>query len=88
MQTTYITSMYSCICNAFNNSGDSSFYELGMRYLVLVLFEKFTIRSTSITAELQWLEHLLNHEKFELMSVNHSARSGGIIGISFLIPLT
>ena len=30
--------------------------------------------------ELQWLEHLLNHEN---MSVNHSARSGGRVVISF-----
>ena len=39
------------------------------------------------TVELQWLEHLWNHEYmlFELMSVNHSARSGGRIGISFSI---
>ena len=45
----------------------------------------------SLTAELQWLEHLRNHENMfetgvvranELMSVNHSARSGGITGIS------
>ena len=40
------------------------------------------------TIELQWLEHHLNHEKssrreFELVSVNLSARSGGIIEISF-----
>ena len=27
-------------------------------------------------------------EEFKLMSVNHSARSGGIIGISFLFSLT
>ena len=42
------------------------------------------------TVELQWLEHLWNHETMfetgpcsrqgELMSVYHSARSGGIIG--------
>ena len=39
------------------------------------------------TAEREWLEHLWNHEiafdkgYFELMSVNHSAGSVGIIGI-------
>ena len=44
--------------------------------------------SLPYTVELQWLEHLWNHENmfekgyFELMSVNHSARSGGITGIS------
>ena len=38
---------------------------------------------TETTVELQWLEHLWNHEnKFELMSINQSAGSGGIIGIS------
>ena len=35
------------------------------------------------TVELRWLEQLWNHEKFELMSVNHRARPEGIIGISF-----
>ena len=41
------------------------------------------------TVELQWLEHLWNHENMfetgevELMSINNSARSGGIIGIHF-----
>ena len=40
-----------------------------------------------LIVELQWLGHLWNHESmFEtgvvrLMSVNHSARSGGLIGI-------
>ena len=39
------------------------------------------------TVELQWLEHFWNHEntfetgEFELMGVNHSGRSGNIIGI-------
>ena len=42
---------------------------------------------TSLIVELQWLEHLWNYERcfrqgeFELMSVNHSTMSGGIIGI-------
>ena len=46
------------------------------------------------TVELQWLEHLRDYGnmfemgKFELVSVNHSARSGGITGISFQFPLT
>ena len=46
------------------------------------------------TVEFQWLEHLWDHEissrqgKFELMSVNHSTRSGGIIGIYFRFSLT
>ena len=41
------------------------------------------------TVELQWLEHLLKHGdmfetgSFELTSVKESARSGGIIRISF-----
>ena len=44
--------------------------------------------SLPYTVELQWLEHRWNHENtFETgvvraMSVNHSARSGGMIGIS------
>ena len=39
------------------------------------------------TLELQWFEHLWNHEnmletgKIELVSINHSARSGGKYGI-------
>ena len=41
------------------------------------------------TVELQWLEHLWNHKNmFQLMSVNHSARSGGIIRISFQFSST
>ena len=46
------------------------------------------------TVELKWLEYLWNHENMfetrvvELMSVNHSARSGGIIGILFQFSLT
>ena len=44
------------------------------------------------TVELQWLEHPWNHEisdgKFELMNVDHCARSGGIIRIYFLFFLT
>ena len=43
------------------------------------------------TVELQWLKHLwdmkicLRQGKFELMSINHSTRSGGITGIFFSI---
>ena len=43
----------------------------------------------TFTVELQWLESFgtmkicLRQGKFELMSVNHSARPGSIIGISF-----
>ena len=46
------------------------------------------------TVELQWLDYLWDHEnKFETGVVranecNHSARSGGIIGIYFRFPLT
>ena len=47
---------------------------------------------STITVELQWLEHLWNHEihsrQGEFESVNHSARSGGKIGISFRFSLT
>ena len=46
------------------------------------------------TVKLQWLEHLWGtmkicsrQRKFELMSVNHSGRSGSTIGISFSIFL-
>ena len=40
------------------------------------------------TEEHQWLEHVWNHENmFELVSVTHCARSGGIIGISFRFSL-
>ena len=39
-----------------------------------------------ITVELQWLEQLWNLENmFEQMSVNHSARLGGILGTLFSI---
>ena len=43
---------------------------------------------------LQWLQYLWNHENMfetgvvQAMSVNHSTRSGGIIGISFRFSLT
>ena len=46
------------------------------------------------TVEIQWLEHLWSHENmfetglFEQINVNHSARSGGKIGISFRVSLT
>ena len=46
------------------------------------------------TVELQWLEHLSDHENmfetgsFELMSVNHSTRSEGINGSYFRFSLT
>ena len=46
------------------------------------------------TVELQWLAHLSDHENmFETgvvraMSVNHSARSGGIKGIYFQFSIT
>ena len=46
-----------------------------------------------ITVELQWLEHLWNHENmFETgvvraNEVNHGARSGGIIRIYFRFSL-
>ena len=46
------------------------------------------------TVELKWLEHLWNHENMfetgvvKLISVNHSPRSGGIIGIYFRFSLT
>ena len=46
------------------------------------------------TVELHWFEHPWNHEnmfetgKFKLLSVNHSARPGGIIEISFRFSLT
>ena len=41
------------------------------------------------TIELQWLEQLWNlrQGKFELMSVNQSTRSGGVIAISFRFSL-
>ena len=46
------------------------------------------------TVKLKWLEYLWGtmkicsrQRKFELMSVNHSGRSGGTIGISFSIFL-
>ena len=45
------------------------------------------------TVKLQWLEHLWNHENMfetgvvQAMSVNHSTRSGGKIGISFQFSL-
>ena len=41
--------------------------------------------------QLQWLKLLWNHEnmfetmEFEIMSINHSAKSGGIKGLSFSI---
>ena len=44
--------------------------------------------------KLQWLEHLGDHKNMfetrvvELISVNQSARSGGIIGTSFRFSLT
>ena len=44
--------------------------------------------SLPYTVELQWLELFWNHENMfdtgvvQAMSVNHSARSGGIIGVS------
>ena len=44
------------------------------------------------TVEFQWLEHrsfgtmkICSRQGFELMSVNHIARSGGIIGLFFSI---
>ena len=49
----------------------------------------FWVLLLSFTVELQCLENLWSHEiflrhgLFELMSVNHSARSGGIIEIYF-----
>ena len=48
--------------------------------------------SVVYTAELKWLEHLWNHKRmfetgqFELMSVNHSARSGGEYACLFDFP--
>ena len=49
----------------------------------------------TITVELQWLKHLWNHENmFETgvvqmnESVNHSTRSGGIIGIYYRFSFT
>ena len=47
-----------------------------------------------ISVELQWLKHLWNHENmfeiglFDLMSVNHSAKSGGKLEISFCFSCT
>ena len=61
---------------------------LGIVHLIILL------RIHTYTVDLQWLEHLWNHEKmfetglFELMSVNHSARSGCKRGISFRFSLT
>ena len=55
----------------------------------LILTMGCLISPNTYIVELKWLEQLWNHEnisrlgKFELMSVNHSARSGGIIGIFF-----
>ena len=46
------------------------------------------------TVELQWLEHLWNHENMfktkvvEPINVDHSTKSGGIIGISIRFSLT
>ena len=41
------------------------------------------------TVELQWLEYLSSSQGyFEPMRVDNSARSGGIIGISFQVYLT
>ena len=48
----------------------------------------FCSKRQPYTVKLQWPKHLGNHEicsrqgKFELMSVNQSARSRGIVGIS------
>ena len=55
---------------------------------------KFSLQIHTVTVELQWLEHFgtmkicSRHWKLELMSVNHSARSGGIIEISSRFSLT
>ena len=50
---------------------------------LLVGCSLFTLLNVPATVELQCLEHPWNHEdgKFELMSVNHSTTSRGIIGI-------
>ena len=45
--------------------------------------------SFQLVVELQSLEQVWNHENmFDIMSVNHSARSRGIIGIFFRFSLT
>ena len=50
--------------------------------------------SNMYVVELQWIEHLWNHENMfetkvvELMSVYHCTKSGGIVGRSFQFSLT
>ena len=44
------------------------------------------------TVELQWFENLLNHENMfktgVVRAINHSGRSGGVVGIFFRFSLT
>ena len=67
-------------------------------FFVFFLFPlPYFIQTNKYTVELIWVVHLWNHEimfetgvhmLFELMSVSHSARSGGIIWIFFRYSLT
>ena len=81
----------------------SAFHQLCPRYsgtltptapTAIKLWDTFTFYLYFYTVELQWLEHLQDHGNmsrqglFELVSVHHSARPGGTIGISFRISLT
>ena len=60
----------------------------------ILMFNNAHYFKIQCTVELQWLKHLWDDEnlfktgKFELMIVNNSVRSGGIIGISFRFSST
>ena len=59
--------------------------------LLIRVYDCGDVNRNLSTVELQWLEHLWNHENmfetFHLMSVNHSARSGSLIGINIQFSL-
>ena len=70
-----------------------------MKFQIIVVHSDFhksglRVKAGISTAELQWLEHLWNHENrfetrvVELMGVNHSARTRGIVEISVQVSLT
>ena len=64
-------------------------------FIESVPFTRSVLQQNENTVELQWLEVLWNQDnmfetgtKFELMSVNHSAKSGSIIGFFLRFSLT
>ena len=78
------------VCNEYAGKGTGACNGTVVKYVLQPVEAALPFFIFATTVALQWLKHLWNYENMfeKLMSVNHTARPGGIIGISFLFSFT